>query len=287
MLDRVTVRSFRRALNMKDATLDRDVVWETASGKCVQVQSRRLVSFVHRHLAAIEYRVTLLDRPASLIVSSEMFTELGGVAGEASEESDPCKSKKFQSQVFDPISHQARDRRISLAYRTRNRKPAFACGIDHVVTPDGIPRQSVEVTETTGRFAFRVEAQAGQTIRLVKFLTYHTSPEHDGGEIDLQVRWSLDRAVEEGFDTLLESQIAYMDDFWRRSDLRVEGGIRGFSSACVSTSSTCCRRPAGDDDRGIPAKGLTGQAYDGLTSGTARSMSCRFSTLHRRETGQA
>ena len=45
--------SYNRRLNMKSATLDRELVWETPSGKQVSIKSRRLVSFPHRHLAAI------------------------------------------------------------------------------------------------------------------------------------------------------------------------------------------------------------------------------------------
>src|SRR5215468_9864055 len=46
-------RSFERTLDMQAGTLDREVLWETPAGKQVLIQSRRLVSLQHRHLAAI------------------------------------------------------------------------------------------------------------------------------------------------------------------------------------------------------------------------------------------
>ena len=62
---------YERALNMKTGTLDRELVWETPSGKLVSVRLRRLVSFPHRHLAALSYEVTLLNAAAPVVLSSE------------------------------------------------------------------------------------------------------------------------------------------------------------------------------------------------------------------------
>src|ERR1700752_750808 len=71
-LPKATLLSFERRLNMKSGTLDREILWETPAGKQVLITSRRLVSFANRHVAAISYRVTLLNTTASLVISSEM-----------------------------------------------------------------------------------------------------------------------------------------------------------------------------------------------------------------------
>ena len=55
-----TLEGFERALDMRAGTLDRELVWAHSSGQRVSIRSRRLVSLEHRHLAAIEYEVTLL-----------------------------------------------------------------------------------------------------------------------------------------------------------------------------------------------------------------------------------
>jgi alpha,alpha-trehalose phosphorylase len=46
-------------------TLDREILWETPAGKQVSITSRRLISFANRHVAAISYRVILLNAQAS------------------------------------------------------------------------------------------------------------------------------------------------------------------------------------------------------------------------------
>jgi alpha,alpha-trehalose phosphorylase len=63
---------YDRRLNMRSGTLDREILWETPAGKQVRITSRRLVSFTHRHVAAISYQVTLLNAEAPVVIASEM-----------------------------------------------------------------------------------------------------------------------------------------------------------------------------------------------------------------------
>jgi trehalose/maltose hydrolase-like predicted phosphorylase len=44
---------YDRRVNMRSGTLDREILWETLSGKQVLITSRRLISFEERHVAAI------------------------------------------------------------------------------------------------------------------------------------------------------------------------------------------------------------------------------------------
>jgi alpha,alpha-trehalose phosphorylase len=91
------LRNYDRRLNMKSGTLDREILWETPAGKLVLITSRRLVSFIHRHVAAISYRVTLLNAEAPIVISSEM------VANEPSSRAngdDPRQATMFAGRVL-------------------------------------------------------------------------------------------------------------------------------------------------------------------------------------------
>ena len=72
-LDGTNVRHYGRQLNMKSGTLDREVLWETPSGKQVRIKSRRLISFQQRHVAAISYEVTVLNAAADVVISCGIF----------------------------------------------------------------------------------------------------------------------------------------------------------------------------------------------------------------------
>ena len=64
LLSNANLLRCERRLNMKSGTLDWEVLWETLAGKQVSIISRRLVSLATRHVAAISYRVTLLNAAA-------------------------------------------------------------------------------------------------------------------------------------------------------------------------------------------------------------------------------
>jgi alpha,alpha-trehalose phosphorylase len=81
-LPNATLLSFDRRLNMKAGTLDREILWETPGGKQILIRSRRLISFVRRHVAAISYSVTPLNADALVVISSEMMTIEPGIPAE-------------------------------------------------------------------------------------------------------------------------------------------------------------------------------------------------------------
>src|SRR5919202_5978819 len=89
-----TARCLRydRRLNMRSGTLDRALLWETPAGTQVLITSRRVVSFVHRHVAAISYQVTLLNAEAPVVISSEMVANQPNASAHAD---DPRRASVF------------------------------------------------------------------------------------------------------------------------------------------------------------------------------------------------
>jgi alpha,alpha-trehalose phosphorylase len=81
----------------------------------------------------------------------------------------------------------------------------------------------------------------------------------------------MDRVMQQGFQPLLAAQEQYMDDFWHRSDVR----IRALREDWVKRSTVeiqqairfnlfhILQASARAENTGVPAKGLTGQAYEG------------------------
>ena len=64
------LQDYERILDMRAGMLTRELVWATAADKHVRDHSRRMVSLEHRHLVAMTYEVTMLDKPAPVVVSS-------------------------------------------------------------------------------------------------------------------------------------------------------------------------------------------------------------------------
>src|SRR5262249_47471964 len=119
--------SYDRRLNMKSGTLDREILWETPAGKQVLITSRRLISFANRHLAALAYRVTLLNAAASLVISSEMATNepSARINGD-----DPRQTKVFSGRVLHQRANYSKDRRIVLCHATEKSRLILTCATD-------------------------------------------------------------------------------------------------------------------------------------------------------------
>jgi alpha,alpha-trehalose phosphorylase len=267
-LPNANLLSYDRRLNMKSGTLDREILWETPAGKKVSITSRRLVSFANRHAAAISYEVTLLNASASLVVSSEMAAH--EPVGHTNSE-DPRQARVFAGRALLPRTSYAKDRRIVLCHATEKSRLTLACATDHLLETSCQHAHKVAYTEDFGQVAFTIEARPGCPIHLTKYMVYQTSQTASAEELCGRAEWTMDRTMSQGFHKLLASQEEYMDDFWRRSDVRVKDIKEERTNRSTVEIQQAIRfnlfhvlqASARAEDAGVPAKGVTGRAYEG------------------------
>jgi len=260
--------SYDRRLNMRSGTLDREILWETPAGKQVLIRSRRLVSFENRHVAAISYCVTLLNSKAFIVLSSEMATDKASVRINSD---DPRLAKAFSGRVLHPRANYCKGRRIVLCHATEKSRLTVTCAIDHDLETSCPHTEKVVHTDDFGQDVFTIEAMAGHPIQLTKYIVYHTSKTASAEELCGRAEWTLDRVTAQGFQQLLASQEQYLDDFWRRSDVRIRDVREDRTNRSTVEIQQAIRfnlfhmlqASARAEDAGVPAKGLTGQAYEG------------------------
>jgi alpha,alpha-trehalose phosphorylase len=251
---------FERALDMRAGTLDREVLWETPAGRQLLIESRRLVSFHEKHVAAIWYRVTVLNARAALVLVSELVNHLAVRAGG---EDDPRLARGLSDQVLAPQRTAVADRRVLLSYLTNNSKMGLACGIDHTLETECASSFKFNRGEGAARVVFHIDAEPSKPVTLTKYITYHTSRTDKTDELCDRAERSLDRVVGHGFGQLLADQRAFLDDFWKRSDIQISAE-RPRAQQCLRWNLFQLLQASGRADHsGIPAKGLTSQTYDG------------------------
>jgi alpha,alpha-trehalose phosphorylase len=113
---------YDRRLNMQSGTLDREILWETPAGK-QEIRSRRLVSFVDRHVAAISYCVTLLNAEAHVVISSEMAAN----EPTASIDSNDPRQTRLLGRVLHHRTSYSKDCRIVLCHATDGARSLRVC----------------------------------------------------------------------------------------------------------------------------------------------------------------
>ena len=259
---------YDRRLNMRSGTLDREILWETPAGKQVLIRSRRLVSFANRHVAAISYSVTLLNAEAYVVISSEMSANESSASVDSN---DPRQTRAFSGRVLHPRTSYSKDRRIVLCHATEKSRLLLACATDAVLETTCPHTYKVVHTEDFGQVAFTIEAGPDCPIQLTKYMVYHTSQTASPEELCGRAEWTMDRVTTQGFQQLLAAQEQYMDDFWRRSDVRVKDIREDRTKRTTVEIQQAIRfnlfhilqASARAESTGVPAKGLTGQAYEG------------------------
>ena len=158
-----------------------------------------------------------------------------------------------------------------LCHATEKSRFTLTCATDNALETSCPHSYKVVHTADFGQVAFTIEARPGCPIQLTKYMVYHTSQTASAEELCGRAEWTLDRVVSQGFQQLLAAQEQYMDDFWRRSDVRVKDIREDRTKRSTVEIQQAIRfnlfhilqASARAEDTGVPAKGLTGQAYEG------------------------
>ena len=253
------LRAHDRVLDLRTGTLRRVVEWESPAHRTIRVTSTRFVSFAHRAILAISYEVEPLDGLAEIVVQSEL------VANEPVpvRTSDPRTAVALESP-FEAEHSAWRDSSAILVHRTRRSGLRVAALMDHAVSGTSGMRTSTEVTPDLARFVIIDALEPGQRLHLVKFVAYGWSEKRTLPALRDQVAAAASSAKQAGWDDLLREQRAYLDEFWARADVELEGDAelqQAIRFALFQVLSAAARA----ERRGIPAKGLTGNGYDGHT----------------------
>ena len=102
----------------------------------------------------------------------------------------------------------------------------------------------------------------GQRLHMVKYVAYGWSGSRTLPAVRDQVWAALSAAKQSGWDGLLAEQREYLDDFWDRADVEVDGDTE-VQQAVRFALFHVLQAGARAETRAIPAKGLTGPGYDG------------------------
>jgi alpha,alpha-trehalose phosphorylase len=251
------LQEHERELDLRNGVLRRSVRWTTPAGRTIKVSSVRMVSFTQRAIVAICYEVEPLDAPVRVVVQSEL------VANEAlpPQSKDPRVGAALES-ALESEEHLAQDTGGLLVHRTRVSGLRIGVGMDHHIEgPPGMVVAS-ESSPDVVRVSVTGRLRAGERLRIVKFIAYGWSSLRSRPAIHDQVRAALSAARLTGWEDLLAEQRAYLDDFWARADIELEGDPE-IQQAVRFATFHVLQAGARAEGRPIPGKGLTGPGYDG------------------------
>jgi alpha,alpha-trehalose phosphorylase len=212
--------------------------------------------------------VTVLNANAFVVISSEMNADQ---PGSRIDSDDPRLAKAFSGRVLHPRASYSRGRRIVLCHATEKSRLMVVCATEHALESSCPYIDKTVYADDFGQVAFTIEARQACPIQLTKYIVYHTSNTASAQELCGRAEWTLDRITVQGFQQLLTSQEQYLDDFWRRSDVRIKDVREDRTKRSTIEIQQAIRfnlfhmlqASARAEDTGVAAKGLTGKAYEG------------------------
>jgi alpha,alpha-trehalose phosphorylase len=249
----------QRELDFRDGVLRREVEWTSPAGQRVSVRSTRMVSFVQRSIVAIRYEVTALEQPARVVLQSELI---------ANEQLPmPGRDPRVAAMLEAPLESEqveANHTGVVMVHRTRRSGLRMAAMMDHVWEGPEDSLVSTDAHPDTGRVTLSTTLKPGEKFTLIKLVGYGWSSQRTRPAVRSQVEAAVTAARHTGFKGLAAEQRRYLDEFWSRADVSLEGDDR-LQQATRFALFHVLQAGARGERRCIPAKGLTGSGYDGHT----------------------
>ena len=255
-LNTAQIRSFYRDLDMKSGLLTRRFVAQLASGRQVEVNSRRFLSIADQEIGAISYSVKALNFSGNL--SFEPYID-GDVVNEDS---------NYDENFWIEISQKAVGQTGFVCVETKKTAFQVSTGMSvfvkmksNLIAPEMTP---VEKEKYAG-LQFTVPVQQGDEVVIEKYAAIISTLYHGKNKLQEATEKTLKRASEKGFDKLLSDQQKAWAKRWETSDIRIEGDVaaqQGIRFNIFQLNQTYL----GDDERlNIGPKGFTGEKYGGVT----------------------
>jgi alpha,alpha-trehalose phosphorylase len=248
--------SHERVFDFRDGQLRRTAEWRSPTGRAVRVRSTRMVSFTQRAIAAMLYEVEPLEEELRVVLQSEL------VAAEEMPADDDPRGAGDSSVPLQSVYSSHKEHEAVLIHATPASGLKMGAAMDHVLEgPDGLD-PTIESFPNTARLTVAADLVPGKPLRVMKFLAYGWSSQRSAHSIGDQVAAALAEAKHTGWDGLLREQREYLDAFWARADVELEGDAelqQAIRFALFHTLQSGARA----EQRAIPAKGLTGPGYQG------------------------
>jgi alpha,alpha-trehalose phosphorylase len=250
-----------RLLDLRAGTLTRELRWRSPAGRQVDVRSERLVSFVHRGVAAIRYTVRAVDEPVEIALTSSLVAN-----GQQPHLPSHPSADDLLQHPLEAQEHHADGRRITLVHRTCRTHLCVAAAADHQLESPAELEVHVDSDADWARLTATARLAPGEEVTLVKLLGYAWSADRSLTAVRDEVSATLTTARHIGWDDLVAGQREYLDAFWADADVEIEGDgelAAELQQAVRYALWHLLQATARAEGRAIAGKGLTGTGYEG------------------------
>lgn len=251
-LDHGTITAHERRLHMDKGYSERIVQWKSPEGKEIKLTFRRLVSFAHRELFAIDVRM----EPVNFNGQIRIVSTVNGKVKNYTNANDP-RVGAGHAERMTVIDAGVKGSDAYVVDETMASKLRAACVTRHRLNADA----DIQLEVGTGEVTFTAVLPLTGPIHFTKYNLYTDSLRHgqDMLERGIQLQEEL---KDTSFEDLLAEQGEYLNDYWKSADVVIQNddqlqeGIRFNLFQLLQSAGR-------DKHSNISAKGLSGEGYEG------------------------
>ncbi len=247
-----SLTSFNRKLDMQNGYALRCVRQRTKNGE-VEVTFRRMASFVCPQLLLFEAEITSISYIGDVHIVSTQEGEVYNFA----DDSDPRVASEHEQNLFVQKVWQNENGSFVLSKTSRS-ELFLASAVGH--RTEGLTPCGCQTTSTGASHAYNGHLEIGQTIRLEKYCIFTDSRRFNDPVAEAETLLKDARNV--AAKLWHERQKQYLNRFWEKSRVRILGDedLQNGMDFCLYE----LLQSAGKDHiSNIPAKGLSGEGYEG------------------------
>lgn len=260
----VTLLSCRQELDLRRGLLMRTLRFEDREGRRSLLQERRVVSMGDMHLAALELTLTAENWSGSVTLRSAIDGRVVNAGAKL--------YRKFNNKHLEPLAGEVvGEDGVILLVRTGQSHIHVAQAACTRAYLDGklvdVQRRLIDEPGYIGQ-EFDIDVKSGETLVLEKLAACYTSRDYAISECGLAAREAIGRAGR--FDAVRAVHVQVWQHLWRRFEIQLQPTDPGFKLnvpmllrlnmfhllQAVSPNSIGL-------DIGVPARGWTGEAYQG------------------------
>ncbi|MBO4386072.1 MAG: HAD hydrolase-like protein, partial [Treponema sp.] len=255
------VKKFLLTLDTQKGSLERITDWSDGE-RSLSLKSERLVSFLHEDCAAIRYSVTnTSSKEVELGLKSFIDVQTKNILAK----DDPRIGAKFRHEVL--LIQQ--ENPLAFFARTVNSSLSLAGCCSHKFFLGG------KAFDFCGEKNFCLKS--GETFVLEKYISYVWQKDGDGSILKQMAFDGCKKALELGFDRLLDEQRNFLSDFWKVAFIQIEGD-RASEEALEFNLFHLLQSASRNGRVSIAAKGLSSEGYEGHFFWDSESYACPLFT---------
>jgi trehalose/maltose hydrolase-like predicted phosphorylase len=255
----VELLDYHHELDIRRATIIRQLRFRDKGGREATLRSRRFVSMADVHHAGVEWTLTPENWSGRVEVVAAIDGRVTnrGVARYGELEGrhiDPVGPRTFGPEVIGlKVETRQSNLYVSQAARTR---------VFDGYRPLSVERRLHQMEDYIQQVLV-FEVRQGSPVRVEKMVAFFTS--RDPATSDTLARAGASALRYVDFEQALARHVSAWEELWRECDVRVAGPsrVQFLLRLHICHVLQVCSRNTADMDAGVPARGLNGEAYRG------------------------